>query len=126
MFITNFKVSVTKNGDGTITYTKNNLKYKVFIHKEDEVLKAIFDKYYNMLDTFKNRHYAIAKWIVAEIRAKGYSFKTYSNNKMNLRPVKSPKAIRKRSKDLYEEQIMYNLHRSEMEFHYSDFERLIH
>ncbi|MFZ3273964.1 MAG: hypothetical protein WA143_06800, partial [Lutibacter sp.] len=101
--------------------------YKVFIHKEDEVLKEIFDKYYNMLDTFKNRHYAIAKWIVTEIRAKGYSFKTYSNNKMNLRPVKSLKAIRrKRSKDLYEEQIMYNLHRSEMEFHYSEFERLIH
>ena len=126
MFITNFKVSVTKNGDGTITYTKNNLNYKVFIHKEDEVIKEIFDKYYNMLDTFKNRHYAIAKWIVREIRAKGYSFKTYSNNKMNLRPVKSPKAIRKKSKDLYEEQIMYNLHRSEMEYNISDFERLIH
>lgn len=126
MFITNFKVFVTKNGDGTIMYTKNNLNYKVFIHKEDAVIKEIFDKYYNQLETFKNRHYAIAKWIVTEIRAKGYSFKTYSNNKMNLRPVKSPKAFRIRHKDLFEEQIMYNLHRREMEFHYSDFERLIH
>lgn len=126
MSITNFKVSVTKNGDGTIRYTKNNFNYKVFIHKEDEVLKEIFDKYYNQLEKFKNRHYAIAKWIATEIRAKGYSFKTYSNNRMNLRPVKSPKAIRERSKDLYEEQIMYNLHRREMEYNISDFERLIH
>ncbi len=126
MFITNFKVFITKNGDGAISYTKNNMNYKVYIHKKDEVLIAIFDKYYNQLKSFKNRHYAIAKWIVSEIRAKGYSFKTYSNNKMNLRPVKSPKAFRINHKDFYEEQIMYNLYRREMESEVSEFERLIH
>ena len=45
---------------------------------------------------------------------------------MNLRPVKSPKAFRISYKDLFEEQMMYHLHRREMEMEVSDFERLIH
>ena len=126
MFITNFKVSVTKNGDGAIAYTKNNMNYKVFISKEDEVLIEIFDKYYNQLKSLKNRHYAIAKWIVRDIRAEGYVFKAYANNTQNIRPIKPKENYRKNYKDLYEQQIMQNLHRRKTKVEVSDFERLMH
>ncbi|MDU8886303.1 hypothetical protein RXV94_09040 [Yeosuana sp. MJ-SS3] len=90
MLISNFKVFITKNGDGAITYTKNDLNYRVLISKKDKVLMEVFQKYFERLKPFKNRHYAIAQWIARDIRKNGYVFKSYCNNKMNLRPVKKP------------------------------------
>ena len=126
MLVTNFKVFITKNGDGAISYTKNDMKYKVFLTKDDPVITEIFNEYYSQLKPFKNRHYAIAQWIVRDIRAKGYVFKAYSNNCMNIRPVLSDKADSLSSKEIFRLQIIENLHRSKMEVEVSDFERLIH
>ncbi len=126
MMISNFKVFVTKNGDGAITYTKNNIHYRVFLTKYDPVIREIFNEYYSQLKPFKNRHYAIAQWIVKDIRAKGYVFKAYSNNCMNIRPILSRKAEILSPKEKFELQIMENLHRRNMEVEVSEFERLIH
>ena len=126
MLITNFRVATTKNGDGTISFTKNKIKYKVYISKNNQDLKEIFDKYYNQLKSLKNRHYAIAKWIVRDIRAEGYVFKSYANNTQNIRPIKPKENYRKNYKDLYEQQIMQNLHGLKTKVEVSDFERLLH
>ena len=126
MLVTNFKVFITKNGDGAISYTKNDMKYKVFLTKDDPVITEIFNEYYSQLKPFKNRHYAIAQWIVRDIRAKGYVFKAYSNNSMNIRPILSNKADSLSSKEIFQLQIMENLHRRKMDCELSEFERLIH
>lgn len=126
MLVTNFKVFITKNGDGAITYTKNNMKYKVFLSNDDPVVTEIFNKYYTQLKSFKNRHYAIAQWIVKDTRANGYVFKAYSNNNRNIRPVLLNKANRLISKELFEKQIKENLDREHKEDHISEFERLTH
>ena len=126
MMVSNFKVFVTKNGDGAISYTKRDMNYKVFLTKEDPVITEIFNEYYSQLKPFKNRHYAIAQWIVKDIRAKGYVFKAYSNNCMNIRPILSNKADSFNHKEIFQLQIMENLHRKNMEVEVSEFERLIH
>ncbi len=91
MLVSNYKVFITKYGDGAISYNMGGFNYKLTISKNNELLMQIFSKYYNKLKTFKNRHYAIAEWIVKDIRQAGYSFKSYSNNKCRLRPVYNPK-----------------------------------
>jgi hypothetical protein len=127
MLVTNYKVFVTKNGDGSITYTRNKMNYKVFISKENEVLKEVFDNYYDLLNSFKNRHYAIAKWIVRDIRAEGYVFKAYANNNFNIRPVKEvDAAVRVKTKAEYEQYVIDNMHRRKREVEVLDFERFIH
>ncbi|GGK41426.1 MULTISPECIES: hypothetical protein [Flavobacteriaceae] len=88
MLVTNFKVFISRNGSGNISYSKNKLNYKVIIYKEDKILKEIFDKYYFQLEQFKLRHYAIAKWIARDIRKEGYTFKAFASNKQNIRPIK--------------------------------------
>jgi hypothetical protein len=123
MLITNFKVFITKNGDGAITFSKNNIFYKVFISKEDEIVTEIFNKYYQQLKSFKNRHYAIAKWIVRDIRAEGYVFRSYSNNNLNIRPVKQFTQLQNNLYELYSKE---NLKRKQIQNKFSDFERLIH
>ena len=123
MIITKFKVSITKNGDGLITYEKNNAPYRVLFTKEDTIIKEIFDKHYDELKAFKNRHYAIAKWIVRDIRAEGYVFRSYSNNFHNIRPVKKFSPLQNRmTSDWTIDRILRNRHLIEV----SDFERLLH
>ena len=126
MLVTNFKVFITKNGDGAILYTKKNILYKVVIPKKNEVLIEIFLKYFRELKPFKNRHYAIAKWIARDIRAKGYLFKSYANNKNRLRPVKINKSNFKISKGISNDQIMENMHNIMCEKEFIDIERLLH
>jgi hypothetical protein len=127
MLVSNYKVFITLNGDGAITYTKNKMNYKVFISKENEVFKEIFDKHYKLLNSFKNRHYAIAKWIVRDIRAEGYVFKAYASNNFNIRPIEQIDAIvRIKTKKEYEKYIIENIHRWKRDVEVSDFERLIH
>jgi hypothetical protein len=88
MKLNNFKVFITRNGDGAITFKKNNIQHKVFITKNNNEVKVIFDRYYIQLNDFKNRHYALAKWIVRDIRNQGYTFRSYAGNHQNIRPVK--------------------------------------
>lgn len=126
MLITNFKVTITKNGDGAISFTKNKVNYKVFISKNNQELKEIFDKYYSQLKSFKNRHYAIAKWIIRDIRVKGYYFKAYAGNNRNIRPIKNIKVIKLSSKEFYEQQIMENMNIRNFEAEVYDFKRLSH
>lgn len=123
MLITNFKVFITKNGDGAIIFSRNNTFYKIFISKKDKVITEIFNKYYNQLKSFKNRHYAIAKWIVRDIRAEGYVFRSYSNNNLNIRPVKKFTHLQNNLHELYAKE---NLKRKKIQKEISDFERLIH
>ena len=126
MLVTNFKVFITKNGDGAITYTKNNIHYRVFLTKDDHVITEIFNEYYSQLKTFKNRHYAIAQWIARDIRAKGYVFKAYSNNCMNIRPVLSVKFNLINAKEKINMHMMEQSKRRMLDVEISDFERLIH
>ena len=121
--ITNFKVFITKHGDGAITYTNNNLKHRVFLSKDDKVINEIFIKYYNQLKSFKNRHYAIAKWIVRDIRAEGYVFRSYSNNFKNIRPIKKFRPLQKR---LMNDWSMDKFLRKRYQSEVSDLERLLH
>lgn len=123
MIITKFKVSITKNGDGLITYEKNNAPYRVLFTKEDKVVIEIFNEYYKQLKGFKNRHYAIAKWIVRDIRAEGYVFRSYSNNFHNIRPLKKFSPLQKKiSNDWTMDKVLRKRYQSEV----SDFERLLH
>ena len=46
MLISNYKVFVTKKGDGAITYTRNGVNYRVYISKENKVLFNIFNTYF--------------------------------------------------------------------------------
>lgn len=123
MTITSIRVFVTKNGDGTISYQKNNTKFKVLLSKDDHIIKEIFDKYFKQLSSFKNRHYAIAKWIVRDIRAEGYVFRSYSNNNLNIRPVKQFTVLQKNLYELYSKE---KFSRRQIQKELSDFERLIH
>lgn len=88
MSVENFKVFVTSKGDGAITYTVSEKQYKVFLKKNDPVINKVFTKHFSKLKRLKNRHYVIAEWIARDLRAKGYVFKSYCNNRTNIRPVK--------------------------------------
>jgi hypothetical protein len=123
MIITKFRVSITKNGDGLISYEKNRRSYRVLLSKDDKVIREIFNQHYSLLPDFKNRHYAIAKWIVRDIRAEGYVFRSYSNNFQNIRPIKQfSKLQNKLNQNWKVDSILRNRHHSEV----SEFERLLH
>lgn len=121
--ITNFKVSVTKHGDGLISYKSDRHSYRVLISKDDKVIIEIFNTYHKQLSEFKNRHYAIAKWIVRDIRAEGYVFRSYSNNFHNIRPVKQFSPLQNRVTNNWTiDKILRKRSRSEV----TEFERLLH
>ena len=126
MLITDFKVFITRCGDGSITFRKDRKSYRIFLNNNDKVIMEIFNKYYDQLNNFKQRHYAIATWIVRDIRDRGYYFKAYSNNNHNIRPLKPIENYSNRYKNLYKQQIMENLHRNRLRSKVSDFERLLH
>lgn len=123
MMITNIKVFITKNGDGAISYQKNRIHYRVFLSRKDKVINEIFKQYFKQLKSFKKRHYAIAKWIVRDLRAEGYVFRSYSNNNLNIRPVKQFAVLQKNLYELYSKE---KLSRRQIQMEFSDFERLIH
>ena len=90
MLVSNFEVYITIDGNGAIKFYENNRKKIVIIPKNNLIPKEIFDLYYNQLSTFKNRHYAIAKWIVNDIRRMGYVFKEKKLNSAVFLPIKAP------------------------------------
>ena len=88
MLVSNFMVYITKDGNGVIRFMENDSVKKVVIPKADLVPKQVFDLYYGQLSSFKNRHYAIAKWIVKDIRRMGYEFKLMPLSSGLFLPVK--------------------------------------
>lgn len=68
MLVLQYRVFVINEGDGVITFIQNDIINKVLIPKSNIIAKEIFDKYHDQLSDFKYRHYAIAKWIVENIR----------------------------------------------------------
>ena len=88
-------VYITKEGNGVIRFIVNDSVKKVIIPKEDLVPKQVFDLYHSQLSSFKNRHYAIAKWIVKDIRRMGYEFKQMPLSEGVYLPVKISESINK-------------------------------
>lgn len=121
--VTNFNISITKNGDGLITFEKNKTSFRVLFSKENKIITQIFNDYYKQLKPLKNIHYAIAKWIVRNIRAEGYVFRCYSNNYQNIRPVKK---YSKLQNNLIKNYSLYNMLRNLNQSEVSEFERLLH
>ena len=93
MLVSNFKVYQTQDGNGAINFTVGNELRKVIIPKGDHVPKQVFDLYYGQLKSFKERHYAIAKWIVKDIRRMGYEFKEMPLSAGIYLPVKTDESI---------------------------------
>lgn len=88
-------VYITKEGIGVIRFIVNDSVKKVVIPKENQVPKQVFDLYHSQLSSFKNRHYAIARWIVKDIRRMGYVFKEKSGNSNIYVPIKGEVHIEK-------------------------------
>ena len=94
MLVSNFKVYMTTNGNGIISFSVGNEFRKIVIPKGDDIPKQVFDLYYGQLKSFKERHYAIAKWIVDDIRRMGYVFKRMPLSKDLYLPVKFEAPVR--------------------------------
>ena len=89
MLVSNFKVYITKYGNGAISFIENDKFKRVIIPLHNLIFREVFNLYYNQLSSFKNRHYAIAKWIVEDIRRMGYIFKEKGSIKDEYIPVKA-------------------------------------
>ena len=89
MLVSNFNVYITKDRNGAISFIENNKLKRVIIPMHNLIFKEIFNLYYNQLSSFKNRHYAIAKWIVEDIRRMGYVFKEQDSVDNVFIPVKA-------------------------------------
>ena len=57
IMLTNFKVYITKDGNGAISFIEKNEMKRIIIPKHQVIPKEIFDLYYKQLRSFKNRHY---------------------------------------------------------------------
>lgn len=88
MLVSNFKVCIDKDGNRVINFVDNDVLKRVIISRDNLILRGIFDLYYNQLNSFKNRHYALAKWIVEDIRRMGYIFKEKAIDSNVYVPVK--------------------------------------
>ena len=88
MLVSNYYVYFTEEDDGAIKFTHDGIPQKVIIPKRNLIAFEIFKKHYDVLSGFKNRHYAIAKWIVRDIRIAGFDFKLYKDSKTIYKPVR--------------------------------------
>jgi len=75
MLVSDYRVLVTDEGDGIIAFLNNEIMSVVLILKSNTIAKEIFDKYHDQLSAFKFKYYAIAKWIVRDLRKEGFIFK---------------------------------------------------
>ena len=80
MLVSDYNVHITQEGDRAISYKQDGVSYKVLIPKSNIVAVEIFDRHYEELGSFKNRHYAIAKFIVRDLREEGFVFKASKSN----------------------------------------------
>jgi hypothetical protein len=75
MLVSDYRVLVTDEGDGIIAFLHNDITSIVLIPNTNTIAMKIFDKYHDQLSKFKYRYYAIAKWIVRDLRKEGFIFK---------------------------------------------------
>ncbi len=87
MLLKNYRVFVTDESDGMITFIKDEILNKILIPNSNTIAKEIFDKYHNQLSAFKYRYAAVAKFIIRDIRKEGYVFKVDHNNPTLYIPV---------------------------------------
>lgn len=125
MKISNFRVFITSSGNGAIDFLFNNENYRVQIPKDKELLFKIFVKYFNELENLKNRHSALAKWIVEEIRNEGYSFKLNPERKEYI-PIYTGFKFDSEKSELIQIRALYFYKQQISEIEVSDFERLTH
>ncbi len=83
--------------------------------KSNTIAKEIFDKYHDQLSDFKYRYYAIAKWIVRDIRKAGFIFKYLEDYPSIYIPVYAERNEPTSSETLSEQEKLY-LFYYEMEF----------
>ena len=86
--ISDYHVYLTKQGDGAISFRQDGISRKVIIPKSNTIAKEIFNRHYEELTTFKSRHYAIAKWIVRDLRKEGFVFKAYKKDIAIIKPIR--------------------------------------
>ena len=72
--VSNYKLELDCNGNGIIGYKYRNKYYRLVISKLDKECYDIFIMNYNSLSDWKNRHYAVARYIVRAIRLLGRRF----------------------------------------------------
>ncbi|MCB0742344.1 MAG: hypothetical protein R2821_03825 [Flavobacteriaceae bacterium] len=87
MLISDIRV-YSKANDGIICFRHNGILRKVIISKSNSLAKRIFDSYYEQLKLFKDRQYAIAKWIVRDMRKEGFIFISDRDNISIIKPYK--------------------------------------
>lgn len=75
MLVTDYRVFKTNESDGVIGFLHNEITSIVLIPNTNTIAMKIFDGYYDQLSYFKYRYYAIAKWIVRDLRKEGFAFK---------------------------------------------------
>lgn len=72
--VSNYKLGLDKDGNGFIGYKYRNRYYRLVISKLDRECHDIFIKHYSKLKEFRNRQYAVSRYIVKEIRSIGKVF----------------------------------------------------
>lgn len=72
--VSDYKLELDSDGNGVIIYKYRNRYYRLLISKLDRECHNIFIMHYSRLEEFKNRHYAVARYIVKEIRSIGRRF----------------------------------------------------
>ena len=87
MLLKNYRVFVTNESDGVITFMKEGILNKILIPNSNTIAKEIFDKYHDQLSAFKYRYAAVAKFIIRDIRKEAYLFKVDPNNPTLYVPV---------------------------------------
>ena len=87
MLVTDYRVLVSDEGDGIIAFLHNQIVSIVLIPRSNTIAREIFDKYHDQLSDFKYRYYAIAKWIVRDLRKEGFIFKAFQDDPLVYIPV---------------------------------------
>ena len=109
MLVTKYKVFITSQGDGMITFKQEGKIKKVLILESDTIAKEIFDKYYNQRSAFRHKYYAIAKFIARDIRKAGYVFKIDPGDPQIFSPIKYPYKKESPSSNLTADDKLYQL-----------------
>ncbi len=102
-----FRVFVTDEGDGVIAFIKNEILLKIIVPRNNTIAKEIFDKYHDQLSSFKYRYYAVAKWIVGDIRKAGYNFNSHPKDKTVFIPVIKYKPVIDQNERLSDQDKLY-------------------
>ena len=75
MLVSDYRVLVTDEGDGIIAFLNNEIMSVVLILKSNTMITTVLASGLIRLRAFKFKYYAIAKWIVRDLRKEGFIFK---------------------------------------------------